>query len=890
MSEYPHKYESDVVLRDGVTVRLRPIRPDDAPQLLALHNGLSLDSLYLRFFAVPRLNLERMQRLADVDYQDDFALVAEWNGGIGAIVAFYRDRTAPHRAEIAFTVMEGMQGHGVGTRLLERLASIARERDVSVFDAYVLADNRKMMQLFLDSGFRIERRMEEGVYHVTLSLEETPLFQDRAAGRSQQAATASVKVFFEPQTVAVVGANRRRGTIGGEIFHNLRDRFTGTVIPVNPNAASIDGVTAYPALTDIPTPVDLAVIVVPAVHVSAVVDDCLAKGVKGLVVISAGFAETGGDGALQEAALIEKVRRAGIRMIGPNCMGVLNTDPAFQLNATFSPVYPPEGRVAMSTQSGALGLAILDYASRLNIGISTFVSVGNKADVSGNDLIQYWAGDPRTDVILLYLESFGNPRNFSRIARRVARQKPIVAVKAGRSSAGARAAASHTGALATSDAIVDALLLQAGVIRTRTLEEMFDVAALLAQQPPPQGPRVAVLTNAGGPGILAADACEAGGLQLPTLGDATREALRAFLPAAASVGNPVDMIASASADDYGRAMGIILADEAVDSLLVIFIPPLVTATDDVARAIVNARRSAPGKTVLASFMSARGAPAALAPVPCYVFPESAATALARATKYGAWRRTPAGDPVHFADARPDEARSVVREALARGGGWLTPIEAQRVLDAYAIPVARAAMAASEDESVACARAVGLPVAMKAVGPTIVHKTEEAGVRLDLGDEAAVRGAYRDLAGRLGPRLTGVLVQKMVRGGVEMMIGAVHEPTFGPVIACGTGGVLVDVLSDTSFRLPPLTDADAAAMVDELKGAVLLRGYRGAPPADQAALRDVLLRASALIDACPEIQEMDLNPVKVLDHGVRVVDVRMRVDRPASGPPSRRIAY
>ena len=409
--------------------------------------------------------------------------------------------------------------------------------------------------MFLESGFTAAQQMDKGVFHVTLQLEPSTSFTDRAAARSQQAAAASMRWFFEPTTVAVIGANRERGRIGSEILHNLRHTgFTGTLVAVHPQAETIDGIRAYPAVTAIPGTVDLAVIVVPAAYVASVLDDCISKGVKAVVVISAGFAETGGPGKILETALVEKIRAAGIRMIGPNCMGIINTDGAVQLNATFSPVYPPPGRVAFSTQSGALGLAILEYVKRLNLGISSFASIGNKADVSSNDLIQYWAADGRTEVILLYLESFGNPRKFAQIARRVGRKKPIVAVKAGRSTAGARAASSHTGARATNDVLTDTLLRQAGVIRTHTLEEMFDVASLLASQPVPAGPRVAIVTNAGGPGILAADACEANGLQVTSLARLTIEKLREFLPASASVANPVDMIASASADHYRRAV------------------------------------------------------------------------------------------------------------------------------------------------------------------------------------------------------------------------------------------------------------------------------------------------------------------------------------------------
>jgi acyl-CoA synthetase (NDP forming) len=577
-------------------------------------------------------------------------------------------------------------------------------------------------------------------------------------------------------------------------------------------------------------------------------------------------------------------------MVGPNCMGLVNTDPEVRLNATFAPAYPPPGRVALSSQSGALGLALLDYASSLNLGISTFVSVGNKADVSSNDLIQYWAADPRTDVILLYLESFGQPGLFGRLARRITRRKPVVAVKAGRSRAGARAASSHTGALAETDTVVGALLRQAGVIRTETLEELFDVAALLAHQPAPRGRRVAIVTNAGGPGILAADACEARGLELPALRRETADGLRGFLPAAASVANPVDMLASAPPEHYARTLRAVFADPGVDSVLVIFIPPIATDTDAVARAIADEAKNANGKTVMAIFMSAKGAPEVLHPVPSYAFPESAAAALARAVEYGEWRGRPEGTTPDFRDLRIDHARGIVERSLAAGGGWLGPREAAELISDFGIPTAPLRIASSPEEAARCAGEIGFPVAIKAVGPAILHKTEVGGVRLNLRSPEEVRSAAEDLTKRLGTELTGILVQAMVAGGVEVVAGIVQDPTFGALIMYGSGGTLVELLADVAFRLQPITDADAAAMLEEVRGTALLRGFRGAPRADEAALRELLLRLSALAEACPEIQEMDINPVKVLEHGVRVVDARVRIGKRPVRRASRRIAY
>ena len=888
---YPARYESDVVLRDGSTLRLRPVRPADREGLLAMYARLSPESRRFRFFSTGNVVDAEVSRLLAADYDNEFVLVAEAGGRISGIALYVRDPKAPDRAEVAFAIADALQGRGVGTRMLEVLAGIAREHRIRTFDAYALHDNRQMLQVFLDSGFETERRLEGGVFHVVLALEPTADSEARAAERSQSAARASLQSFFEPRTVAVIGANRERGKIGSEILHNITaGGFTGRVVAVNPAVASLDGVPAYGTVAAVPGEIDLAVICVPCARVSATVDECVAKGVKALVVISAGFGETGSAGRVLEQDILRKVRTAGIRMIGPNCMGIINTDPGVRLNATFSPIAPVEGRVAFSTQSGALGLAILDYVQQLHLGISTFVSVGNKADVSGNDLIQYWSDDPRTDVILLYLESFGNPRRFAQIARRVAAKKPIVAVKSGRSRAGARAASSHTGALAASDAVVDALFREAGIIRTGTIEELFDVAALLAHQPVPLGPRVAVLSNAGGPAIMAADACEAQGLSLASLSESTRDALRRLLPAAASLGNPVDMLASAPPEHYREATRLLLADDGIDSLVIIFIPPLVTKADEVAQA-VTAGAAGTAKPVLANFISSRGAPRELVPIPSYLFPEAAVTALARATAYGAWRRRPKGSIPELPGIDADTGRAVIDGALARGEGWLTPEEAQRLMEAIGVRTARTQLADTADAAAAAARSIGYPVALKAAGPEIVHKTEVGGIVLDVRDEQMLRAAVHTLGSRLGSAMTATLVQQMVPGGVELLVGGVVDPTFGPLVGCGSGGVLVDLIGDTTFRLHPLTDLAAAEMVEGLKSVRLLRGYRGQPPADEPAAIETLLRVSALLSIAPEIQELDINPLKVLGRGAIALDVRVRARRAdATVPSTRRISY
>jgi acetyl coenzyme A synthetase (ADP forming)-like protein len=697
-------------------------------------------------------------------------------------------------------------------------------------------------------------------------------------GIEQEPLTArGLAAFFEPRVVAVVGASREPNKIGSRILHNLvATRFTGTIVAVHPAATEILGLKAYPRVTAIPHDVDLVIIAVPSPRVEAVVDDCLAKQVGAICIITAGFGECGAEGRERERAIVAKARAAGCRVVGPNCMGLLNTDPSVSLNATFSPVYPPAGNVAMSTQSGALGLAILDHAKKLKIGISSFVSIGNKADVSGNDLLEYWEHDANTSVILLYLESFGNPAKFSRLARRISRAKPIVALKSGRSAAGAKAAASHTGALASTDAFVDALFHQSGVIRTDTVTELFDVASILSRQPVPAGRRIAIVTNAGGPGILAADACQSHGLDVAELTAPTRDALRRLLPAAAAVNNPVDMLASAPPAHYEAALDLVLADANVDSVLVIFIPPIVTDADDVAEAIARAGNRVAGKPIAGIFMRSDDAPAALAKIPCFAFPEPAAIAMSRVAAYGEWRRRPVGVAPPLSDLQPALARLVVKRALERGGGWLTPVEAGTLLAAVGIGIPRSNMAATIDDAVDVANQLGYPVAIKAVGPSLLHKTENKAVRLNLANRCAVREAATSLSSALGDRMEGLLVQRMITGGVEMMLGAINDPTFGHVIVCGSGGVMIELLADSACRLHPVTNQDAAEMVGALKGIRLLRGFRGQAPADEAAFQEAVLRISALIGICPEIQELDVNPLAVLPEGVSALDVRVRV--------------
>jgi len=882
----------DAVLRDGSSVRIRASHPADEPAIAAFITGLSEGSRRLRF------------RSEDVDIQatarhwsgidcEDCCVLAVLGGEVVGQASY--ERLADDRALVAFTVTDSFQGRGLGTLLLKRLAEAADEDGVAVFEAEVLAENDKMLELFRDSGFGVTMKSEPGLVRVEFATSLTPEAQARFEAREQVAAMNAVRGMLAPRSVAVIGAGRKRKTIGGEVFHNLMDGgFNGPVYPVNPGAEVVQSVRAYKSILDIPGPVDLAVIVVPAKLTLQAARECAEKGVHGMVVITAGFGETGPAGKELQKELLAIAREAGIRVIGPNCMGVINTHDDVRMNATFSPNAPIQGNVGFLSQSGALGLAVIEYANTLNLGLSTFISVGNKADLSGNDFIQYWAEDPATDVIALYLESLGNPRKFARITRRVGRQKPILAVKSGRSSAGARATSSHTGALlGASDVTVDALFKQAGVIRTDTLGEFFDVATLLANQPRPKGNRVAILTNGGGPGILCADACEADGLIVPQVPDELKAKLAEFLPADAGLNNPVDMIAAAPGESYRKALKMLAEWDGIDAVIILYVPVLVTNSEEIAAGVraaaLEIERDIP---LLSVFLSSKGTPDTLRTeglsIPSYPFPEDAARALAHAVRYGIWAETPEGVVPQYDDLRTSDAKALVADVLASletSGGtdksrWLLPDEVAKLLGDYRIPMAEWRLADTAEGAGAAAVEIGGKVALKGVAPKLIHKTEAKAVVLNLEGAAAVTQAATEMAARIAAQGTQVekfFVQQMVpAGGVEMLVGVVHDKLFGPVVACGAGGTAVEVLKDVKVRITPLTDRDAHEMVTSLRTFPLLDGFRGAPKCDVAGLEDLLLRVSAMVEHHPEILEMDCNPVIVLPEGAVIVDARIRI--------------
>jgi acetyl coenzyme A synthetase (ADP forming)-like protein len=887
---YPAVWESDVVLTDGGTVHLRPIRPTDDAGLLGLFHRLSKESVYLRFFSPVSAPTEaQLHHFTHVDYEDRMALVAELGDEIVAVARYDRPPDA-EQAEVAFTVQDDQQGRGLATIMLEHLAAVARTHGIRRFTAETLPDNRRMLGVFRDAGFQVVREFADGVVHVTFPIDPTDASQAMQDEREQISEARSVRRLLAPRSIAVIGAGRRAGTIGHEVFRNLlAAEFTGAVYPVNPNATAVASIRAYPTVLDIPDEVDLAVITVPAASVADVVREAAEKGVHGLVVISAGFAERGGAAVEQE--LVELARLHGMRLVGPNGMGVVNTDPEISMNATFAPFRPVRGKIGFASQSGALGIELLGQAARLGLGVSSFVSMGNKADVSSNDLLQFWDHDPETKVILLYLESFGNPRKFARLARRVGRNKPILAVKSGRSHAGTRAAASHTAALASSDVATDALFRQAGVVRVDTLAELLDTAQVLVHQPLPAGRRVAIVSNGGGPGILASDACEGAGLEVPVLGAATQAELAAFVSEDASTANPVDLIASATAGTYERALRTVLADPEIDAVLVIFVPPLVTDSDDVARAIVSAATTAGDKPIVACFLTQANAPEILqAPdeerrsIPSFTFPEAAAVALSRAASHAEWRRRPEGTVPDLAGIDRGRAHALVTTALEDAEDvWLAPEVATDLCRAFGIPVAALRHADSADAAAAAAGALGFPVALKAGAGAIVHKTDVGGVALGLEDADAVRTAYNAMSTALGADLGGVVVQPMVEHGIETIVGVTEDPSFGPLVLFGMGGVAAELVRDTALRLVPLTDVDAAELVRSLRSSPLLFGYRGAAPADVAALEDLLLRVGVLADELPEVRELDCNPVVVRPDGVLAIDIKIRLARVAEHP-------
>lgn len=855
------------LLIDGTPVRIRALGPGDVDAVRELHRAMSPDNLYLRFFGYgSRIADEVAGHLCRAPAADRAAL-GVWLGGGLVGVAEYDPTGEAGVAEVALAVADDMHGRGVGTLLLEHLVSLARERGIREFHAETLMQNVTMLRVFSSAGLPVRRRLAGGVVEVTLPLTAAAPYLDAVAERERRADVESLAHLLRPSSVAVVGAGRRPGSVGGAILHRLVDSgFRGAVWAVNPRAGRLlAGVPCHPSVADLPEAPDLAVVAVPPDAVVPVAEECGRRGVRALVVITSGV-----DGA----RLLAVCHKYGMRLVGPNCFGVADT--AAALDATFAARPVRAGAAGVVVQSGGIGAALRDRLTRLGVGVSSFVSVGDKYDVSSNDLLMWWESDATTHLGVLHVESFGNPRKFARTARRVARRMPLLTVVAGRSAAGHRAAASHTAAAATPAVTQEALFRQAGIIVTGGLGELAGAVALLAHQPVPAGPRVAIVSNAGGAAVLAADACADAGLTAAALSEPTVRALARLLPRGAACAGPVDTTAAIAPECFARCLDVVAADDAVDAVIAVVVP---TAVSDPAERVAEGGAAKPMAAVLldqAEAVAVRSGPGDRH-VPAYAFPEDAARAMAHACSYGRWLRRPAGRVPELDGARPDAAARIIRRFLdaAPDGGWLSPPETMELLAAYGLPLARWRWARTADDAVRAAAEIGGDVVLKADVPGLVHKSDAGAVRLGLRGAADVRSAYAGFAARFAD-LTGVLVQAMAGDGVEVLCGIAQEPVFGPLVVFGLGGVATDVLGDRSARLTPLTDVDAAELVRSIRGAPLLFGARGRPPADTAALEDALLRVSRLADDHPDVAELDLNPIIAGPGGAVAVDARVRV--------------
>ncbi|WP_327119399.1 GNAT family N-acetyltransferase [Nocardia sp. NBC_01730] len=866
----PQHWFADVLASDGGVVRLRPITPDDGDRLQEFHGALSDRTRYLRYFGpYPRISPKDLYRTTHVDYHDRVGLVLELGEAIVAVGRYeLLDRGGPRAAEVAFVVADGHQGRGLGSILLEHLAGAAAENKIETFVAEVLAENTVMVTVFREAGYQVERSRDGSVLHLEFAIDPTEALLSVRDSRERASEARSVGNLLAPQSVAVIGATPAPGRVGGAVLANLLSGvFQGPVFPVNPHRKSVRGVRAYATVREIPDEVDLAVVAVPPTAIGSVLDDCMAKGVKGLVVLTEGFGETGRGGVAAERELVAAARGHGMRVVGPSALGIANTDPAVAMNATLAPVLPARGRIGFFCQSGPLGAAILGEAAARNLGLSTFVSAGNRADVSGNDLLQYWDSDPDTDVVLLYLESFGNPRKFSRIARRVARTKPIVAVSSGRLAARTQAAGDMD------RSIVRDLFAQAGIVQVDSISELFDCAALLGYQPLPRGSRLGVVGNSAALNWLAVDAAQGEGLE---------------------VGDPVNLGPQATPGVYFDAMVTALRSDEIDAVIVVFAPPVPLPTGGFADAIRAAAAAVPeaAKPLLTTFVAEQGIPNLLAvrgagaiavrgSIPSYPDPERAARALARVRRYAEWRTRPISPVVRPQGIDTDRARKLVAGWMAGSGGrWLTDLEVVELLACYGISVVGFREVRNADEAVAAAEELGYPVAAKATGELWRRRPDLTGVRLDLWRPEAVRQGYADLAELCGDPV--LHIQKMATKGVGCTLRVQDDPSFGSVIEFGLSGLIIELLGDRAYRALPLTADEATALIDAPRAAPLLSGTPASPRVDKAALAALAQRISALFDDLPEMRELSFDPVLASPTSAEILYARGRI-----GPePSR----
>ncbi|GGY14629.1 bifunctional acetate--CoA ligase family protein/GNAT family N-acetyltransferase [Streptomyces anandii] len=883
------------LLTDGTTVRIRRAGPDDHDQVLRLYEQMSDANLRLRFFSVSRTSARQgADRVAGPRRPGYRALVAEHDGRLVGLAEYETDPHGP-TADVALAVADDWHHRGVATLLLEHLADAARDAGVSAFTADALAENHEVLKVFHDLGLRVTRRYDGPEVHCVVQLTEDEDYLRAVDARGRLAGAVSLRPLLRPRCVVVIGAGRRPGSVGRAILRNIRtESFTGRLFAVHPQAGSVAGVRAFPSVAALPRVPDLAVVAVPAAAVPEVAEECGRAGVGALLVVSAGL------DARQAGALLAACRRYGMRLAGPNCLGLANTEDGIRLDATFAARHPGSGTAGVAVQSGGVGIALLDGLARLGIGVSTFVSLGDKYDVSGNDLLQWWEGDGRTDLALLHLESFGNPRAFSRTARRVARTMPVLTVDAGRSEAGRRAAASHTAAAATRTMTRQALFTQAGVTATRTIGELLDAAALLHSQPLPAGTRVAVVTNAGGAGVLAADACADAGLAVPPLPAQLVDELLQSLPEGAGAANPVDTTAAVGEEALRACVDRLARHGAVDAVLVVLVPTAVAAAtgEDLVRALTEGREAAPRPVV--AVLPAQAARVELPAVegggrmPAYSDAEDAARALAHAAARARWLAELPGSVAELDDVDSARARTVVASFLAEHpeGAWLDPRTTAELLGCYGVPQLPWAWARNEDEAVAAGRRLAGPdgrVVMKAYWPGLVHKSEQHALHLDLQNASQIRAAHRDLVTRFGDRMTGVVVQPLAERGTELFAGVVQDEVFGPLVVFGLGGTATELLADHAGRLAPLTDRDVRELITSPRCSPLLFGYAGTPAVDLEALEQLLHRLSRMACDLPQLAEADLNPVLAGRTGVTALDARVRlVPRLPHDPYLRRL--
>ena len=860
-------WEADVLLKDGRAAQIRPILPSDADGLVEFYGRVSDASKYFRFFApYPKLSDKDVKRFTTVDHDRRVAFVITMADTIIATGRY--DAVSDNEAEVAFLVEDAHQGRGIGQLLLEHLAQAGRERGIGSFVADVLPANSRMLQIFREMGYVVANTMDGGVLRLVFPLDPTDTALGVMRAREQRAEAASIERIFNARSVAVVGASRRQDSIGQAMVRNLvLGDYTGTIFPVNSQATSVSGLPAYATVSDIPHDIDLAIVAVPAESVNDVVLDCAAKGVHGLVVISAGFAEEGPKGRQRQRKLLGLSRSYGLRLIGPNCLGIINTSRDLQLNASLAPTMPHRGRVGFFCQSGALGTAILESVARRGLGLSTFVSAGNRADVSGNDLLQYWQEDDATEVILLYLESIGNPRKFSRIARRVSRTKPIVAVKSGRSTQGIPVGHTVKRTSAPQSA-VDAMFRQAGVIQVDTLDEMFDVAQLLAHQPLPRGNRIAIVGNSDAMGLLVADAAAAVGLD---------------------VSEPISLGADADEEAFERAIERALVSPDIDSLIVVYIPPLNTAGEDVAN-VLAAIGEQSDKPIVSTFLGREGVPELLrvpdlgtaagrGSVPSYAAPESAVRALARVVNYAEWAAKDQGEFRIAYDHRTGDARALIRDVLVKAprGAILSTEQVHDLLACYGINIWTWVNVHDRVEAIAAGEQLGWDVVLKAGSEHFRSRPDLAHVWRGIHNAESMGEAWDDLTSWTGMRHeTTFFVQRLAPEGIPVSFSATEDPLFGPLVSFGLVGAPSELLGDRSFGIPPLTDIDAESMIRNLKSAPLLYGYRGSEPVHVASIQDIILRLAALKDDLPEVAELDLEPVLIGTEGFTAVSARAKV--------------